>query len=253
MHPTELSGGDSGRLSRMDARAKVLAAGVCMAAVSAIQGFGPAMAALGFALALPLVAGIRLKSVLLRLVPANIFFLFLVLVLGLTYPGNAVESVVWLTWFTRDGLEVALRIVVKGNTLLLMFIALVCTSTVPALSQALQSLGVPRKLTLLLALSHRQIFLVMDEFQRLHRAALARCFSPRCSVHAYKTIALLFSQTLLRSLARAERIHGAMLLRGFTGRFHALIPFSRLRRDAFQAALLGLMPLLICLYDRWPP
>ncbi len=247
---TEPSGEDSGLLSRMDVRAKLLATGVCMMAVSAIQGIGPAVAALGFALALPLAAGIRLKSVMLRLMPANFFFLFLGLVLGLTYPGERVANVLRLS---LDGLEMALRIALKGNTMLLIFIALVCTTSVPALSQGLRALGVPRKLTMLLALTHRQIFLVTGEFQKLHRAALARCFSPRCSLHVYKTFALLFGQTLLRSLARAERIHGAMLLRGFTGRFHILVPSVPAWRGAAFAALLGALPLLICLYDRWPP
>ncbi len=232
----------------MDVRAKVLATGVCMVAVSAIQGFGPAVAALGFALALPLAAGIRLKSILLRLVPANVFFLLLALVLGGTYPGAAAS----FPWLSQAGLETALRIAVKGNTLLLVFITLACTTSVPVLARGLQTLGVPRKLTLLMALTHRQIFLVVDEFQRLHRAALARCFSPRCSLHAYRTIALLFGQTLLRSLARAERIHGAMLLRGFTGMFHGLRPDPPHGRDIALAVLVGTLPGLICLYDRWP-
>lgn len=232
----------------MDVRAKVLAAGVCMVAVSAIQGLGPAVAALGFALALPPAAGIRLKSILRRLVPANVFFLLLALVLGFTYPGAAAG----FPWLSQPGLEMALRIACKGNTLLLVFIATVCTTSVPALAQGLQALGAPRKLTLLMALTHRQIFLVADEFQRLRRAALARCFRPRCSLHAYKTIALLLGQTLLRSLARAERIHGAMLLRGFTGRFHGLGPDSSPLRDTAPAVLVSALPVLICLYDRWP-
>lgn len=248
MHPPVLSGQESGLLSRMSARARLLAAGICMIAVSAIQGFGPAVAALGFALALPPAAGIRLKSVLLRLAPANVFFLVLAVVLGLTYPGATHNA----SWLSMVGLRTALDIAIKGNTLLLTFIVLVCTTPMPALAQALQSLGAPRKLTLLMALTHRQIFLVVDEFQRLHRAALARCFSPRCSLHAYRTIALLFGQTLLRSMARAERIHGAMLLRGFAGRFPCLRPDCPLGRDTVLAVLVGTLPVFICVYDRWP-
>ncbi len=239
----------AGYLSRMDARIKVLTAVVCMLAVSGIQGLGAGLAALAFALVLTLAAGIRIKSAFFRLVPANVFFLSLALVLGLSYPGPVMTGIPWIR---PNGLELALRIAVKGNTLLLVFLALVCTTSVPALSHALQALGVPRKLTLLLALTHRQVFLVFAEFQRLHRAALARCFSPRCSLHAWKTYGVLFGQTLLRSLSRAERIYGAMLLRGFAGRFHTLAPSSLTWRETLPAAALTLLPLIICLYDRWP-
>ncbi|HDQ40375.1 MAG TPA: cobalt ECF transporter T component CbiQ [Desulfonatronum sp.] len=249
MQITELSNGYSRLLSRVDPRAKLLAAGLCMVCVSAIRGFDAALAALLFALVLTFAAGVRLQNAVLRLAPANVFFLVLGFVLGLSYPGKTPEGIPWIS---LDGLELALRIAVKGNTLLLVFMAMVCTSSVPALSHALQALGLPRKLTLLLAFTHGQVFLVRDEFHRLHRAALARGFSPRCTMHTYRTYAVLLGQTVLRSLSRAERIHGAMLLRGFTGRFHTLASPALGWREILLVAALGMVPVLICLHDRWP-
>jgi cobalt/nickel transport system permease protein len=236
-------------LAGMDARAKLLAIGVCMLSVSAIQGLGPALATLAFALVLPPAARIPLKTAFLRLAPATVFFLLLALIFGLTYPGARLPG---LAWLSLDGLEKALRIALKGYALLLAGIFLACTTSVPALSQGLQALGVPRKLTLLLALTHRQIFLVADEFQRLHRAAVTRGFNACSGLHGCKTVAVLFGQTLLRGLARAERIHAAMLLRGFAGQFHPLRPPSLQKRDIALAIVLGVVPLAICLFDRWP-
>ncbi len=243
-----LSQGD-GLFHRMDARIKLLTIGPALVAVSILQNPRAASAALLFALVLTLVAGIRLGTAMRRLIPANLFFISLGLVLGLTYPGPALANIGWIS---HDGLNLALRIALKGNTLLLLFIVLAGTTTVPALSRGLQALGLPRKLTLLLAFTHRQIFLVADEFQRLHRAALARGFHAGCNMHTYKSFAVLFGQTLLRSLARAERIHGAMHLRGFTGKFHSLQPPALAWRKTFPAAVFCLLPVLICLVDRWP-
>ncbi|GAB6057423.1 cobalt ECF transporter T component CbiQ [Desulfonatronum parangueonense] len=236
-------------LHRMDARIKILATGICLMAVSAIHGHAAALAALLFAVVLILLAKLKIRSVLLRLAPVNVFFLVLGLVLGFTYPGQPLES---LPRLSHDGLSLALRIFLKGNALLLIFMALACTSSVPALAQALQSLRLPRKMTLLLAFTFRQIFLVFEEFQRLHRAVLARGFHPRCSLHTYRTYAVLLGQTLLRSLARAERIHGAMLLRGFSGQFRLLSAPPWNRADAYPALGLCIPPLLISLHDRWP-
>ncbi len=234
-------------LHQMDARIKILTVAVCLIAVSAVQGLGAGLAALLFGLGLTRLAGLSLGRVAVRLIPANVFFLGLALVLGLTYPGPALAAVPWLS---QDGLTLALRIGLKGNALLLIFIALLCTSSVPALAQAMRRLRLGRKLPLLLALTFRQLFLVAEEFQRLHRAALARGFVPQCSRHTYRTIAVLFGQTLLRSLARAERIHGAMLLRGFNGRFRTLDSDSWSASQAVLASALCIPPVLITLHDR---
>ena len=244
--PGSLSHGAS-PLHRMDARIKILTAAVCLIAISAVQGHGAGLAALLFGLGLTRLARLPLGRVAVRLIPANVFFLGLALVLGLTYPGPALAAVPWLS---QDGLTLALRIGLKGNALLLIFIALLCTSPVPALALAMHRLGVPSKLTLLLTMTFRQMFLVAAEYQRLHRAALARGFVPNCSRHALSTVALLFGQTLLRSLARAERIHWAMLLRGFSGRFRTLDNGSWTASQAVQASALCIPPVLITLHDR---
>ncbi|TVQ95895.1 MAG: energy-coupling factor transporter transmembrane protein EcfT [Desulfovibrionales bacterium] len=237
----------SSPLHQMDARIKLLTSAVCLIAISAIQGHGAGLAALLFGMGLTRLAGVSLGRVAARLIPANMFFIGLTLLLGLTYPGPALSAVSWLS---QDGLTLALRISLKGNALLLVFIALLCTSSVPALAEAMRRLRLGRKLPLLLALTFRQLFLVAEEFQRLHRAALARGFAPRCSWHTYRTIAVLFGQTLLRSLARAERIHGAMLLRGFNGRFRTLDNGSWTAFQAVQASALSIPPVLITLHDR---
>lgn len=233
----------------MDARIKILSMGLCLTSVSAVQGHAAALSALLFGAGLVFIARLQISSVLLRLAPANIFFLVLGLVLGLTYPG---ESLDYFSRLSHDGLSLALRIFLKGNALLLIFMALACTSSVPVLAQALQGLGLPRKLTLLLAFTFRQIFLVIEEFQRLHRTVLARGFHPRCTLHTYQTYAVLFGQTLIRSLARAERIHSAMLLRGFSGHFRPLFAPPWNRADVYPALGLCVPPLLISLHDRWP-
>ena len=45
-------------------------------------------------------------------------------------------------------------------------------------------------------------------------------------MHTYKTIAYLVGMLLVRSCDRAERVHNAMLCRGFRGRLYSLSGFS---------------------------
>ena len=76
-------------------------------------------------------------------------------------------------------------------------------------------LKVPRVLTLQCLLLYRYIFVLASEIARMHKAWKLRSFS---SGHIpLKILGSLAGHSLLRSFDRAERIHMAMLGRGFTG------------------------------------
>ena len=103
-----------------------------------------------------------------------------------------------------------------------VLIALVATSSLAALGQALVKLKVPTKLCLLLLFSYRYIFVIHQEYLRLVRAARLRCFKATTSLHTYRTTGYLFGMTLIKSHHRAQRVKQAMALRGFQGQFHTL-------------------------------
>ena len=58
-----------------------------------------------------------------------------------------------------------------------------------------------------------------------------RCFTPKTNRHTYRSLAYLAGMLIARSFDRSERIHQAMLCRGFDGRFWILDHFSLKGRD----------------------
>jgi cobalt/nickel transport system permease protein len=69
---------------------------------------------------------------------------------------------------------------------------------------------------------YRYIFIIADEALRLHRAREARSASPKGATHGsitWETRVLggMIGSLFLRSYERSERIHAAMLSRGFDG------------------------------------
>ncbi len=159
--------------------------------------------------------------VLKRILSVNLFTLFLFLTLPFTYgTGNTTT----FFHFSPEGLRMAFLIALKSNGILFCFLALLATSSTAHLGHGLEKLGMPRKLTFLLLFSYRQIFIIHQEYKRLQRAAMLRGFIPANSLHTYRTYGHLFGMTLVKSWNRAERIHQAMLLRGFDGR---LIPLNQ--------------------------
>ncbi len=96
---------------------------------------------------------------------------------------------------------------------------LVGTTGFTAVCQALERLGIPQIFAVQLLFLHRYIFVLADETGRASRAReLRSCGRKGLGVGSFGS---LVGHLLLRTWQRAERIHAAMLARGFVGRFHA--------------------------------
>lgn len=95
---------------------------------------------------------------------------------------------------------------------------LIATTSFHGLCVALQRLGVPRVLTVQLLFVYRYLFVLGDEAVRLVRARALRSFGGRGL--DMKVFGNMVGHLLLRTMDRAQRIHLAMLCRGFTGELH---------------------------------
>ena len=212
----------SSLLHSTDPRVKIIVTFFFVLLVAITKSFTVVSCALLGALSLSFLAYLPLTLVVKRLLAANSFILFLWLTLPLTYGGDSIFTAGPFS-FSREGITLAALITLKTNTIVLTIIALLATSTIASLGHALEGLGLPGRLSFLLLFSYRYIFVIHQEYLRLVRAAQMRCFQPSTSIHTYKTVAYLFGMTLVKSYNRGERIHQAMLLRGFNGH---LIPLS---------------------------
>jgi cobalt/nickel transport system permease protein len=212
----------SSLLHSTDPRVKIIVTFFFILLVAITKSFTVVSCALLGALSLSFLAYLPLTLVVKRLLAANSFILFLWLTLPLTYGGDPIFNAGPFS-FSREGITLAALITLKTNTIVLSIIALLATSTIASLGHALEGLGLPGRLSFLLLFSYRYIFVIHQEYLRLVRAAQMRCFQPSTTIHTYKTVAYLFGMTLVKSYNRGERIHQAMLLRGFNGH---LIPLS---------------------------
>ncbi len=210
-------------LHKSDARVKIIG-GVAISLVLAttssctVAGFGAIITALLLLISRP-APGLVLK----RIATVNIFSFVLLLTLPLSYGGTDLLPL-GPFHISMDGLRMAGLITLKTNAILFCFLALLATSSTVSLGHALGTLGLPRKLVFLLLFSYRQLFVIHQEYLRLQRAAQLRAFVPANSLHSYRTYSYLFGMTLVKSWNRAERVHQAMILRGFNGR---LIPLNQ--------------------------
>lgn len=106
---------------------------------------------------------------------------------------------------------------------------LICVTGFPAICRAMEKLGMPRAFAVQLLFLYRYIFVLTEEGSRVSRARELR--SNGKSGMGMKSFAPLLSHLLLRTWLRAERVHMAMLARGFEGNFNTCHQFTFGKRE----------------------
>lgn len=102
---------------------------------------------------------------------------------------------------------------------------LIATTSFPGVCRALERLGAPRVFAVQLLFLYRYLFVLVEEGARMVRARKLR--SQKGRGEGFGSFIPLLGQLLLRTLARAQRIHQAMLCRAFDGEFRST------RRESF--------------------
>lgn len=171
------------------------------------------------------ISRVSIREVLRRMVIVNALILLLWLVLPLTFKGEVLTRIGSLAIY-RPGVVLAAQITLKSNAILLAFIALIATMSLATLGHALHRLAVPEKIVHLLLMTYRYIFVIEQEYLRLIRAAKIRGFRPGTNANTYRTYSYVIGMLFVRAAARAERVHQAMLCRGFNGKFYSLQEFQ---------------------------
>jgi len=212
-------------LHRLDPRTRIISATVYCFVVALAGHFPVLLAAVGFSAALVFISGIRLQDIGKRLLIVNGFILLLWAVVPLTYGGEAFFRIGWFE-VSRQGISLTAKITLKSNAILMAFISLIATMPLASLGHALHELMVPPKIIHLLLLNYRYVFVIEQEYQRLIRAAKIRGFQPGTNLHTYRTYAYVIGMLLVRTASRAQRVHQAMLCRGFKGTFYSLQEFK---------------------------
>lgn len=140
---------------------------------------------------------------------------------------------------SREGLWGAWNILAKALLGVTVSVLLAATTEIPAILSGLGRLRVPQPLTLIATFMVRYLELVSDDLGRMRTAMTARGYDPRWLWQA-KPIAASAGALFIRSYERGERVHAAMLSRGFTGTMPTL-DHRRARIGEWLAG--GLLPL----------
>lgn len=118
---------------------------------------------------------------------------------------------------SQHGLEAGATLLVKGTLGVLASLTLAATTEPQELLVGLERLRMPQQLVQIMAFMVRYLDVVTGEMQRMKVARESRGFSAR-DPRYWPVLAKSAGALFIRSYERGERVHLAMLSRGYTGR-----------------------------------
>lgn len=233
-------------LHRMAPEAKLVGVFLFVVAVAAT----PRQAVWAFAsyavilVGLVVVSRVHLRFVAVRLVAVVPFILFALLIPFVA--GGEKVDVLGLS-LSREGLWGAWNVFAKATLGATASILLAATTEIPEMLRGMSILKVPPVFTAIAMFMVRYLVLVSGELGRMRTAMIARGYDPRWLWQA-KPIATSAGALFIRSYERGERVHAAMLARGFTGEMPEIDESRASRSDwvrvagfvAFAAAIAAL-------------
>lgn len=214
-----------------------LLATVFLASGAALLPLGawPQMLALGLlVVALAALARIRPGPFLVRLLPPLAFVLLVSLAVLVLAPGETVARVGPLR-VTDAGLLRFGSAAGRGAIALGAAVVLVSTTSFPEIVRALRRLRLPEIVTASLSLAYRYIYILNDEVARLRRTAASRNVASG-SASRRRLMIGIGSAALQRSFVRSERVHQAMLSRGYRGTIPSLDGARYVGRSVVEVA-----------------
>ncbi len=155
-----------------------------------------------------------------RLLPLLLFLLLLMLLTGLTL--DPLDCSVLGLAFSSYGMRFGAVIVLKCLGIVILSLVLLGTTPTDRLFRSLLDLRVPARLVELLVFSYRLVYCLSAELESMRRAATCRGFECSISPKDLITLGRLAGALLCRGMDRSDRLHRAMLLRGYDGKPRAM-------------------------------
>jgi cobalt ECF transporter T component CbiQ len=227
-----------GALQALDPRVRLAGVLLLVAAATLCHRWQPLAALL--ALTLVLAAASRLNRTLLRLwVVALCFAAFLALPALFFTPG----AELW-RWHAlaihAPGLRAAILLTLRTLTTVALLSTLLAASLWTHILKALRGFGLPAELVLMLAMTHRYIYLLIKMTEQMLEARQSRSLGRLSRAQERRAAARTAGALLGKSMDLSQEVYEAMISRGFRGDVRLLLPWrlrtvDRLAMLAFAA------------------
>lgn len=153
---------------------------------------------------------------------------------------------------TYHSLILPFLIIFKALSVSVLMIIMILTQSQQKLLNALSHLRIPGFLITILLLSWRYTFVMLETLKTVQRALISRLFSSSLNKRTFLTYGSIFGGTLIKALDKSERVHNAMISRGFNGYIVNSHSQPLSKTDILKSALLlGLFITILFVEKGW--
>ncbi len=167
------------------------------------------------------------------------------MIFNIFFPGDPLVQLVYLgvgrhlgpfslpesIFITRQGVSAATIFTIRVATCVSAVVLLFLTTPQQILFKSLRTVGVPKLYVLTMEMAYRYIFLLMDMVREMYVAKKARTIKARGMFEEQKWVGGRIGYTLIRSLDMSEKVHMAMMSRGYNGDVRIMQEFKMRNRD----------------------
>lgn len=211
-------------------------------------------AALMALISVPL-AHLPFHRTLRRLLAMSGFLAMFIVIMPLTVPSHPQDTLIAFTGlegisFNLRGAVLALTICCKACAVALLMEPLLATAPLSVTLEGLTRLGIPGKVTRMIHLAHRYIFVFLEEARRMATGMKVRGFRKKTNLETLRVTGNFLGMLFVRGFERTDRVYDAMQARGYDGRFPELHRFRSSAGDWLKATFWILMGIVLLAVDR---
>jgi len=240
----------NGALQRLDPRVKLVGVLALIVAVALARNILVILALFGVALVLALLSHVPLRTLAARVwLGALLFTGALALPAIFITPGDIVYRLPLLGWpITAQGLSGATYLISRVETAATFSLLLIlCTPWIHVL-KALRVLRVPVVFVVILGMTYRYIFLMLQTARDMFESRQSRMVGELAGADRRRLASASVGVLLSKTFQLSNEVYMAMLSRGFRGEVHTLDEFQMQPRDwAWLAGFAGLSALAVWL------
>jgi cobalt/nickel transport system permease protein len=227
-----------GLLQRLDPRVKVIGLALLLIDSALARNASAIAGILVSAILLALLSRVPPRTLFLRVwLSAFVFTSFIAAPAIFITPGSVAFRLPLLQWIvTEQGLRGALYLLLRVETAVTLSLLLVLTTLWTHVLKALRVLGVPAVFVVILGMTHRYIFLMMQTAQDIFESRRSRTVGNLDGRELRRSAAAGVGVLLTKSFHLSGEVYLAMQSRGFRGEVFTLDDFKMRARD--WAALL---------------
>lgn len=222
-----------GLLQRLDPRVKIVGLLSLILSVTFARNFFTIIFVFAVAVILAVLSRVPLLSLVLRTWLGVLAFTgTIALPVIFIQPGDAVYRLPLLNWtITAHGLTSAFYLISRSETTVTLSLLLVLCTLWTDVLKALRVLRVPTVFVVILGMTYRYIFVMLETARNMFEARQSRIVGTLRANESRRLAAASIGVLLSKSFYLNSEIYLAMRSRGFRGAVYTLDEFSMRRRD----------------------